>query len=186
MSTINSNQSETPQCSGIILIIYSQSETEFLAARVSTKGLKQAQKVDCLHNTFERKEDLETQEFHLNRKQQMFLTLVSVLPKQKPPLHSIQCEVSHCSSRQRWLIFLKLSCISQLVSLIILSFRYHMQPRLALDVVILLPLQYWDQRCEILDLTNQFLDRVSVYSPGWPHIPFSSMNLSAACHPAQL
>lgn len=68
MSIINFNQSETPQCSGVILIIYSQSKTEFVAARVSTKGSKLALKVDYLHNTFERK-DLETQEFHLNRKQ---------------------------------------------------------------------------------------------------------------------
>lgn len=116
MSTINFNHSETPQCSGVILIIYSQSKTEFLAARVSTKRLKQAQKVDYLHNTFERKEDLETQKFHLNRKQQMFLTLVFVLPKQRHLSQDIQCEVSHTSSRQRWLIFLRLPSISRLVS----------------------------------------------------------------------
>lgn len=45
MSIINFNQSETPQCSGVILIIYSQSKTEFIAARVSTKGSKLALKL---------------------------------------------------------------------------------------------------------------------------------------------
>ena len=94
MSTINSNQSETPQCSRVILIIYSQSKTEFLAARVSTKGLKQAQKVDYLHNAFERK-DLETQEFHLNRKQWMFLTLVFVLRKQRHLIYSVKSATPH-------------------------------------------------------------------------------------------